>query len=236
MALFITFEGGEGSGKSTQAKLLVERLRRQKKWGVTYCQEPGTTIIGKQVRDWLRSPERPLVVMPGSPSQLILFNDDNDHTPTAIHLHADSPRAELLAFVLARSQLVEEFILPKLKGKNIVVSNRYGDSTITYQGYGRQLDLKLVKTVNDVATQGLKPNLTILLDIAPERGLVRKFGVTRKSFEKEELEFHQRVRQGYLELVKNEPERWVVIDGEQGVETIAGMIWKHVRELISGQD
>jgi len=234
MSLFITFEGGEGSGKSTQANLLVERLRKQKKWGVTYAEEPGTTILGRQVREWLREPGRPLVVIPGNGTQLDLFDAENNHLPVAIHLHADSPRAELLAFTIARSQLVAEHILPKLKGKTIVICNRYIDSTTAYQGYGRQLDLKLVEIANDIATQGLKPNLTILLDIAPEKGLVRKFGATRQNFEKEELDFHHRVRQGYLELARNEPERWLVIDAGKSREAIAEIIWRKVRQLLSG--
>lgn len=232
MALFITFEGGEGSGKNTQANLLVERLRKQKKWGVAYAEEPGTTILGKQVREWLREPGRPLVVIPGNGTQLDLFDAENNHLPVAIHLHAESPRAELLAFTIARSQLVAEHILPKLKGKTIVVCNRYVDSTTAYQGYGRQLDLKLVEIANDIATQGLKPNLTILLDIAPEKGLIRKFGNTRHNFEKEELEFHHRVREGYLKLSKEEPERWLVVNAEKSKEEIADIIWDRVRKLL----
>lgn len=232
MGLFITFEGGEGSGKSTQAYLLVERIRKQKKWGVSYAEEPGTTALGKQVREWLRSPERPLILIPGSGTQLALFEADNNHIPPAIQLHADSPRAELLAFTIARSQLVEEHILPKLAGNTVVICNRYADSTTAYQGYGRQLDLKLVEMANNVATQGLKPNLTILLDIAPEKGLVRKFGATRHNFEKEVLEFHQRVRQGYLELAAHELERWLVIDAEKSREEIAEIIWERVTGLL----
>jgi dTMP kinase len=235
MSLFITFEGGEGSGKSTQANLLVERLRKQKKWGVTYAEEPGTTILGKQVREWLREPGRPLVVIPGNGTQLDLFDAENNHLPVAIHLHADSPRAELLAFTIARSQLVAEHILPKLKGKTIVICNRYIDSTTAYQGYGRQLDLKLVEIANDIATQGLKPNLTILLDIAPEKGLVRKFGATRHNFEKEELDFHHRVREGYLKLSKEDPERWLMVNAEKSKEEIAAIIWDRVRKLLAAE-
>jgi dTMP kinase len=117
-------------------------------------------------------------------------------------------------------------------GKNIVVCNRYADSTTAYQGYGRQLDLELVEIANNIATQGLKPDLTILFDIAPERGLIRKFGAARQNFEKEELEFHQRVRQGYLKLAANEPERWLVIDAEKSKEEIADIIWDRVSKLL----
>src|SRR3989304_6312066 len=115
MALFITLEGGEGSGKDTQANILLERLRKQKKWGVSYAQEPGTTLIGRQVREWLREPQRPLIVIPEGGTQLPLLDTVNNHSLPAIHLHANSPRTELLVFTLARSQLVEEYILPKLK-------------------------------------------------------------------------------------------------------------------------
>jgi dTMP kinase len=220
MALFITFEGGEGSGKSTQANILYERLRKQKKFGVSYIEEPGTTVIGKKVREWLR------------PSQLNFFDDENNNSVPGIHLHTDSPRAELLAFTIARSQLVEECILPKLDTKNVIVCNRYADSTTAYQGYGRKLDLKLVELANNIATQGIKPVLTILLDIIPERGLVRKFGITRQNFEKEELDFHQRVRQGYLTLSKQEPERWLVIDADKEKGDIADIIWRRVSPML----
>src|SRR4030067_2432447 len=101
MALFITFEGGEGCGKNTQANILYERLRKQKKWGVFLAEEPGTTMIGKQVRKWLSSPEHELLVIPGSPSQLALFENDNGKTPPTIRINAESPRAELLAFTIA---------------------------------------------------------------------------------------------------------------------------------------
>lgn len=234
MALFVTFEGGEGSGKSTQASVLFERLRRQKKWGVSYAEEPGTTLLGRQVREWLRGRDRPLVVIPRGGTQLSLLDGDNSNHLPAIHLHADSPHAELLAFTLARSQLVDDYILPKLKNGSIVICNRYSDSTTAYQGYGRGLDLKLVEMANNIATQGLKPDLTILLDMPPEKGLSRKFGEIKK-FEREVLEFHERVREGYLKLTSEEPERWLVIDATQAKEEIARIIWKRVRQLISSQ-
>jgi dTMP kinase len=232
MALFITFEGGEGSGKSTQAKILFERLRKQKKWGVSYAEEPGTTLIGRQVREWLHAPNQPLTVIPKSNSQLPLLDSSGNHMLPAIQLSADSPRAELLAFTIARSQLVEEFIIPKLKGNGIVICNRYADSTIVYQGYGRGLDLELINIANNIATQGLKSDLTILLDIPPEKGFLRKFGDIRDHFERELLEFHHKVRHGYLELAAEEPERWLVIDASQSKEIIADIIWRKVSQLL----
>ncbi|MFC1993493.1 dTMP kinase [Chloroflexota bacterium] len=231
MALFITFEGGEGSGKSTQANILLEKLRKQKESGASFAEEPGTTLLGRQVREWLRGHDRPLIVIPGRSTQLSLPVDYNGDNLPAIYLHAGSPREELLAFTLARSQLVEDYILPKLKGKNVVICNRYADSTTAYQGYGRRLDLKLVEMANNIATQGLKPDLTILLDIPPEKGVARKFGAVKK-FEREELEFHQRVRKGYLKLAAAEPQRWLVIDATQDKETLAAIIWKKVRQLL----
>jgi dTMP kinase len=232
MSLFITFEGGEGCGKSTQAKILVMRLRKQKKWGVTYAEEPGTTLLGRQVREWLHEPNRPLTVIPKSNSQLPLMDNAGNHALPAIHLRADSPRAELLAFILARSQLVEECIIPKLEGNGIVVCNRYADSTTVYQGYGRGLDLKLIGIANNIATQGLKPDLTILLDLPPERGFLRKFGDIRDNFERELLDFHKKIHQGYLELASKEPERWFVIDASQSKEIVAAIIWQKVSHLL----
>jgi dTMP kinase len=231
MALFITFEGGEGSGKSTQAIILFERLRKQKKWGVSYAEEPGTTILGKQVREWLRGPERPLTIIPRGGTQLSLLENSDDRNLPAIHLHFDSAREELLAFTLARSQLVEDYILPKLKRNSIVVCNRYADSTTAYQGYGRGLDLKLVEMANNIATQGLKPDLTILLDIPPEKGLIRKFGDIKK-FEREVVQFHERVRSGYRKMAEEEPQRWLVIDATQSKERIAEIIWQRVRQVL----
>jgi len=232
MGLFITFEGGEGCGKSTQGQILFERLRKQKKWGVSYYQEPGTTIMGKQVRDWLRTPGAPLEIIPGSPKQLAFFESEENYPKPTIQLRAESPRAELLAFTIARSELVEEVIKPNLQDNYVVLCDRFADSTTAYQGYGRELDLKLVKMANNIATQGLKPNLTILLDIDPKIGLARKFGNDRQSFEKELLEFHYRVRTGYLKLAKTEPERWLVIDAEKSVEEISAEIWQKVRKLL----
>jgi dTMP kinase len=232
MAPFITFEGGEGSGKSTQARILFERLRKQKKWGVYYAQEPGTTVIGKQVRQWLRTPGSPLEVIPGNPKQLVFSELDNNNSPPIIQLRAESPQAELLAFTIARAQLVDEIILPKLNAGFIVICDRYADSTTAYQGYGRCLDLKLVEMSNNIATQGLKPELTVLLDIEPQTGLARKFGASRKAFEKELLEFHERVRNGYLELAKNEPNRWLVMNATNDEEDIADAIWQRVSKLL----
>ena len=235
MSLFITFEGGEGGGKSTQANILVERLRKEKNWRVIYAEEPGTTLLGKMLKEWLRDSNRSLTLIPRGDTQLSLIEQSlNDNLLPDILLHAVAPRAELLAFTIARAQLVEEVIIPNLKNNNIVICNRFADSTTAYQGYGRGLDLKLIKMANEIATQGVKPDLTMLLDLPPEDGLARKFGTNKEDhFEKQVLDFHKRVRNGFLTLAKEEPQRWLVIDGTQAKEKIAEIIWQKVNQLLS---
>ncbi len=234
MALFITFEGGDGAGKSTQANVLVERLCKEKRWRVIYAEEPGTTLLGKMLKEWLRDRDHSLTLIPKSGTQLSLLERPiDDHLLPDILLHGTAPRAELLAFTIARAQLVDDFVLPNLKNNNIVICNRYADSTIAYQGYGRGLDLKLVEIANNIATQGLKPNLTILLDLASEEGLARKWGTNKKDhFEKQVLDFHQRVREGYLKLAEGDPQRWLVVDATQSKKKIEGTIWQRVSQLL----
>lgn len=237
MALFITFEGGEGGGKTTQAKALVERLRKEKKYRVVYGEEPGTTLLGKMLRAWLRDPDRSLTLLPKEGAQLSLIDQPIDDTMLPnIFLHGAAPQAELLAFTIARAQLVEDFILPNLKRGSVIICNRYADSTTAYQGYGRGLDLKLVEIANNIATQGVKPDLTVLLDLAPEEGLARKWGTNKKDrFEKQVidlLDFHRRVREGYIELATKEPQRWLVVDASQSKEKIEEIIWQRVSQLI----
>ena len=239
MALFITFEGGDGSGKSTQANELVDRLQRQKKWRVIPIEEPGGTLLGKMLKEWLRGRERSLTLIPEEGTQFALLETVNNHSLPDILLHTAAPRAELLAFTIARSQLVEDVIFPNLVNRNIVVCTRYADSTTAYQGYGRELDLDLVKVANKIATKGLKPNLTILLDLAPEKALPRRLGAKANiddHFEEQvvdKLDFYKRVRDGYLELAAEEPERWLVVDAAQSKEKIAEIIWQRVSQLLS---
>jgi len=235
MALFITFEGGDGSGKSTQANELIERLRRQKKWRLISIEEPGGTLLGKMLREWLRGREHSLTLIPEEGTQFALLETINNHSLPDILLHESAPRAELLAFTIARSQLVEDVIFPNLVNKNIVICTRYADSTTAYQGYGRGLDINLVKIANEIATKGLKPNLTILLDLAPEKALARRWGSNKikdDHFEQQQLIFHRRVREGYLELAAEEPERWLVINAEKDKEEIANEIWQRVSKLL----
>lgn len=146
-----------------------------------------------------------------------------------------SPLTELLMFNSSRSQLVAEVIRPALKAGKVVICDRYTASTVAYQHYGRGLDLKLVKTINEGATGGLAPSLTILLDVPVEVGLTRKGNKKPDRFEQEGLAFHRRVRQGYLKMAADEPKRWLVIDACQPREKIAGIIWQRVSRLVSSQ-
>ena len=205
MSLFITFEGGEGSGKSIQAKELYRRLS-QLAVPVLLTHEPGGTPFGQKVGRWLKW---------GQGADI-------------------SPLTELMLFNASRAQLVAEVIQPALKSGKLVISDRYADSTTAYQGYGRELDLAMVKAVNKAATQGLTPDLTILLDMPVEGGLARKKSRKQDRFEQETLAFHQRVRQGYLKLAADEPGRWLVVDASQSKEKIADIIWQRVSQLLSG--
>jgi len=206
MALFITFEGGEGCGKSVQAKELYRRLS-QLAIPALLTHEPGGTPFGKKLGRWLKWTQG--VDIP--------------------------PLTELMLFNASRAQLVTEVIRPNLESGKVVISDRYADSTTAYQGYGRGLDIEMVKAVNNAATQGLKPSLTILLDIPAEKGLARKRAKRQDRFEREALAFHQRVREGYLKLVTDEPERWLVVDGSQSKRKIAEIIWQRVSQLLSSQ-
>jgi dTMP kinase len=204
MAMFITFEGGEGSGKSVQAKVLFRRLS-DLAVPVLLTHEPGGTPFGEKLGHWLKWARDAYI----------------------------SPLTELMLFNASRAQLVAEVIQPNLKSGKAVISDRYADSTTVYQGYGRELDLAMVKATNKAATQGLKPNLTILLDIPVEEGLARKMARKQDRFEQETTAFHQRVREGYLELAAAEPRRWLVVDATQSKRQIADIIWQRVSRLIS---
>ena len=190
--MFITLEGPEGSGKSSQLPDLAEFLSGQG-WDVLTTREPGGTPIGDQIRQ-------------------ILMRLDNQE------LH---PRTEILLFLASRAQLVEQVIKPALREGKLVLCDRFGDSTLAYQGYGHGLNLDNLRTMLDFATDKLKPDLTLLLDVEVETGLQRK----RKEDEWNRLDayalaFHQRVREGYHELCRQEPERWRVIDAMQPKEAV----------------
>jgi dTMP kinase len=204
MTLFITLEGGEGCGKSTQARILYHRLS-QLAIPAIIIHEPGVTQLGKQLSRWLK------------------WAKDIEI----------SPLSELLLFNASRSQLVTEVIQPNLQDGKIVICDRYTDSTTAYQSYGRGLDLALVEAINNAATQQIKPALTILLDIPAEAGLARKKTKRQDRFEQEDITFHRRVREGYLKLATSEPDRWLVADATQSKQKVAEIIWQKISQLIS---
>ena len=206
MALFITFEGGEGAGKSLQARVLYRKLSRLA-IPALLTHEPGGTPFGNKIGRWLK------------------WAQDTDI----------SPLTELLLFNASRSQLVTEVIQPNLKNGKIVICDRYADSTIAYQSYGRGLDLEMVMAINNAATQGLKPDLTVLLDMPAEAGLARKSTRKQDRFEQENIAFHQGVREGYLKMAANDPERWLLIDASQSKRQIAQIIWQRISQLLSSQ-
>ena len=203
MSLFITFEGGEGCGKSSQAGALYRRLSRLA-IPVVLTHEPGGTPLGQKIGRWLKWEKADI-----------------------------SPLTELLLFNASRAQLVAEVIQPNLKNGKTVICDRYADSTTAYQSYGRGLDFETVKAINNAATQGLEPDLTVLLDIAAEAGLARKRARKQDRFEREALAFHRRVRNGYLKLAANDPEHWLVVDASQSKRKIEQIIWQRVNQLLS---
>jgi dTMP kinase len=202
--MFITFEGPDGSGKSSQVAALAEFLD-QTGYSVLVTREPGGTQIGDQVR-------------------AILSNLEN----TRMH-----PRTETLLFLAARAQLVEQVILTHLEKGDIVLCDRYADSTLAYQGFGHGNDLTQIRNLISFATGGLKPDLTILLDIDVEVGLRRRaHGGEWNRLDAYNLEFHQRARQGYHQLAQAEPDRWVVIDAGQPPERVQADVRQVVVERL----
>jgi dTMP kinase len=192
---FITLEGPEGAGKTLQAGRLVEALvARGHRARLT--REPGGTALGEQIRS------------------IVLARGTDDAAGI-------EPRADALLFSAARAQLVAEVIRPALALEEVMVCARYADSTLAYQGYGAGLPLAELRDVAEVSTGGLVPDLTILLDVSPEVGLRRKAEESRNRFEAAfDLDFHRRVRAGFLELAGAEPARWHVVDAERDVEAV----------------
>lgn len=200
--MFITFEGPEGSGKTSQIPPLVDFLKTQG-YSVTATREPGGTEIGEQIRSVLTRLEN-----------------------TSMH-----PRTEILLFLAARAQLVEQHIRPELARGGLVISDRYADATLAYQGYGHGTDLEMLRQLLNFATGGLWPELTLLLNIDPEKGLQRKRGgVDWNRLDAYDLEFHRRVQQGYLELSRQQPERWIIIDASQTFSQVQ----QQIRQAILG--
>ena len=217
MSLFISFEGGEGSGKSTQARLLAEWLAASRRPTVL-VREPGSTILGHTLRRLVKGMSM-------------------------------TPMAELLLFGAARAELAATVIRPHIEKGHVVVSDRYADSTIAYQQYGRQIDAQQVALAIQLATQGLKPDVTFLLDLPPEKrrdragksqialplgeaptGRLDDASQTR--FERESLQFHRRVRAGYKALAQAEPQRWVVLDATLSIDDLHHQVCKHLESRL----
>lgn len=202
--LFITFEGTEGCGKSTQIKALAARLQREGQQ-VLQTREPGGTPLGEAVRN-------------------LLQHDDAGE--------GMSPEAELLLFTASRAQLTRERILPAIANGEIVLCDRFMDSTTVYQGVARQIDTEAVATINQFAVGEARPDLTILIDLSPEVGMARVHARSDGQLdrmEQEAIEFFQAVRAGYLKLAESEPERFLVLDGSASVETLEQQIWDAVQ-------
>ena len=200
--ILITFEGPEGGGKSLQIQKLGEYLKN-KGFRVLTLREPGQTKIGEKIRQILLDPKNKNLV----------------------------PRAETLLFEASRAQLVEEIIKAALAQGIIVLIDRFFDSTTAYQGYGRGLSVKEIEKLNMFATGGLKPDLTILLDLEVEEGLKRREKSGKKDrIDMESLKFHQKVREGYLEMARKNPRRWRIVDASKSPEEVFEEIKKAVEE------
>lgn len=215
--MFVTFEGGEGSGKSTQARKLFLKLRRLSH-PVILIHEPGCTPLGDKIADLLKKRDK---INVHDAFQYQLFDIDI------------CPISQLMLFNASRAQLVKTVIQPALKEGKIVVCDRFIDSTIAYQGYGGDVDISDIVSVNTIATESLIPDVTFLLDIPVEEGLARKKGLEHDRFEQQELSFHERVRKGFLEIATNERERFLVIDARIEQKKIAETIWQRVSNLLS---
>lgn len=226
MSIFISFEGGEGSGKTTQSKILEKKLRAVGK-NALLVRDPGTTPLGLYLRDWLKRERK------------------KDATITKL--------TELFLFEATRTEMFNKIIKPALNQRgSIVIADRFIDSTTAYQGFGRRLDLEFIEMANQMATEQTKPDITFLLDCPPNKGLIRvkesqmslddksssnhelvridKQGSSR--FEHEPKSFHERVRSGYLKLAEQEPDRLFVINAENSIEEIEETIWVRVQCLV----
>ena len=207
--VFITFEGCEGAGKSTQIARLAEEFKRANIKFIS-VREPGGTGLGEEARRLLK-----------------------DFT-------VDPPvdRAELMLFLAARAQLVEKVIRPALENGIHVISDRFSDSTIAYQGYGREMDAKKVASINEFATSGLKPDYTVLLHIEQEvsESRMRKrevaTGTQADRIELAGADFHKRVRDGFCQIAKAEPDRFIVVDASQSADIVWSNIWTRLKHLV----
>lgn len=198
---FIVFEGGDGAGKSTQARALLRRLRRRSLPAIL-TREPGGTPLGESLRRLLKTRE------------------------------GITPKSELFLFAAARSQLVRQVIRPALQNGITVICDRFSASTVAYQGYGRGLELDLVAGTNLTATEGLTPDLTILLDLPLSAGTARKAGLHGDHFDTAPKDFQERVREGYLSQARQDPAGWLVLDATLTQRELALQIWAKVQPLL----
>ncbi len=223
MGIFVVFEGGDASGKTTQCEALRRRACSAR-LAVTSVREPGGTSAAEGIRQLLKRGDR------------------------------IEPLAELFLFSAARASLMASVVRPALERGDTVISDRYIYSTLAYQGYGRGINLETVRRVNAIATQGLAPELVVLLDLPPECGLQRlprpevneQLGLDLSPererpagppdrIEQDSREFHRRVREGYLELARSDPERWLVLDASAPAAKLSDLVWDRVGELIAPQ-
>ena len=202
--LLVTFEGGEGSGKSTQIERLADFLRGEGHAVVT-AREPGSTQVGEAVRELL---------LQTAPEDL-------------------APEAELALFLAARAQLTAEVVQPALAAGKVVLLDRYGDSSVAYQGHGRGLDPELVAGFNAFVTGRVEPDLTVLIDVPVEASAERPRERAADRIERAGEAFHRRVRAAYREMALNEPERFVVLDGTDSIEAVQSAIRVLVREALA---
>ena len=201
--MLVTFEGIEGSGKTTQIELLSDYLTR-KGYSVVTTREPGGTGFGEALRE--------VLLRKGMEVDAL---------------------SELLVFMAMRAQHVEEVILPALQDGKVILCDRFVDATYAYQGYGRKIDLGVIETLNRLVTKGIRPNLTILMNVTAERGLRRKAAASPMDrIEEEDISFHQRVKKAYEKLAKDDPKRFFVIDGSLKVEAIHEIVRVKVRNVL----
>jgi dTMP kinase len=203
LSLFIVFEGVEGCGKSYQSRVLHKRLIKEGISAIlTY--EPGGTRLGDRIRNILKN------------------TDETGMTPVT----------ELFLISAARAQHVDNVIIPALKDNKTVICDRFIGSTMAYQGYGRVLDLEAVNNIIRFSTAGIEPDLNILLDLPVEKGLSRKHSNGNDRFEAEHISFHQRVRNGYLEMARQNSDKWMIIDARLTRDEISDIIWEKIGVLI----
>lgn len=205
MPLFISFEGPDGSGKSTQARLLAAALM-QRGFAVCETREPGGTAIGEKIRELLLAPDSP----PATPLTMALL------------------------LSASRSQLVADVIRPALQSGQIVVADRFADSTLAYQAFGLGLHASVVEELTAIATGGTQPDVSIYVDIEPAAGLERvSMRGSRNRMDAQTLQFHRHVREGYLEIITQAPQRWICVDGAAPVEAVHDAIVRRLEPVLS---